>query len=339
MNGNRWIGTGHNSVFVDEAGQWWTVYHAVDQEDPFFDFATGFTKRPALLDPVDWVDGWPTVNGGAWASDTTMPAPAAQEGQRSRYRTKLVKPQNDRPAPRRATSSAGARSTATGPGREGRAGDVDRLRRPAAVGGRAHRPLRRQQHRLGARARRPCGRLRRRDEGAAVRAAGRGLLLQLRPGRAWSSTSDDDNFVKLAERLDLGDPSDRVRQGAQPGARGLGRYGNTVVGPPGDDWTYLRIVVERLTGAEQREAGGDTERYTAYTSQDGMTWVRGGVWTHSLGDDARDRARLDGCHRPGCTPHHHGRVRLRPRLLPGGWSSASPLRSMPGHSTRSTSPG
>ena len=24
MNGNRWIGTGHNTVFEDEAGQWWT---------------------------------------------------------------------------------------------------------------------------------------------------------------------------------------------------------------------------------------------------------------------------------------------------------------------------
>ena len=67
-------------------------------------------------------------------------------------------------------------------------------------------------------------------------------------------------------------------------APGFPRYGNTVVGPPGDDWTYLRIVVEQLNGVEQREAGGDTERYTAYTSQDGSTWVRGGVWTHSLGD-------------------------------------------------------
>ena len=32
---------------------------------------------------------------------------------------------------------------------------------------------------------------------------------------------------------------------------------------------------------------GETERYTAYTSQDGTRWVRGGTWTHDLGDDAR----------------------------------------------------
>ena len=66
---------------------------------------------------------------------------------------------------------------------------------------------------------------------------------------------------------------------------GWSRYGNTVVGPPGDDWTYLGIVVQHLDSDEQSEAGGDTERYTAYTSQDGVTWVRGGVWTHSLGDE------------------------------------------------------
>jgi len=43
--------------------------------------------------------------------------------------------------------------------------------------------------------------------------------------------------------------------------------------------------VQHLKGKERREAGGDTERYTAYTSQNGKTWVRGGVWTHSLGDE------------------------------------------------------
>jgi arabinan endo-1,5-alpha-L-arabinosidase len=55
------------------------------------------------------------------------------------------------------------------------------------------------------------------------------------------------------------------------------RYGNTVVGPPGD-WTYLRIV-KRRDKAE--------EHYTAYTSLDGINWVRGGTWTHQLGSNAR----------------------------------------------------
>ena len=68
---------------------------------------------------------------------------------------------------------------------------------------------------------------------------------------------------------------------------GWARYGNTVVGPPGDDWTYLRIVVQRLSGSERREAGGDTQGFTAYTSRDGQTWVRGATWTHSLGNDVK----------------------------------------------------
>jgi arabinan endo-1,5-alpha-L-arabinosidase len=61
MNGNRWVGAGHNSVFRDAGGQWWTAYHAVDRGDPNFETDPGFTKRPVLLDPIDWVDGWPIV--------------------------------------------------------------------------------------------------------------------------------------------------------------------------------------------------------------------------------------------------------------------------------------
>jgi len=59
------------------------------------------------------------------------------------------------------------------------------------------------------------------------------------------------------------------------------------VGPPGDDWTYLRIVVQQLSGSERHEAGGDTTGYTAYTSRDGQTWVKGGTWTQDLGTDPR----------------------------------------------------
>ncbi len=32
---------------------------------------------------------------------------------------------------------------------------------------------------------------------------------------------------------------------------------------------------------------GGEEVYTAYTRQDGKAWVRGGSWTHDLGEDAR----------------------------------------------------
>jgi arabinan endo-1,5-alpha-L-arabinosidase len=35
---------------------------------------------------------------------------------------------------------------------------------------------------------------------------------------------------------------------------------------------------------KQTRAG--EEHYTAYTSLDGVNWVRGGTWTHDLGKDA-----------------------------------------------------
>ncbi|HZB67920.1 MAG TPA: family 43 glycosylhydrolase [Ornithinibacter sp.] len=284
MNGNRWVGTGHNSVFVDEAGQWWTVYHAVDQEDPFYAFDPGFTKRPALLDPVDWVNGWPTVNGGEWASDSKMPAPAAQEGERSRYRTKLVKPQV---VNQLLDGDEFSGSTLSGEWSwaEGRVGDVtvsDGLLRWEVE----HTDLYVDSNTASVLVRdAPSGdyvvetKVRLSglpDEGCCFNYAQAGLVIY----------EDDDNFIKLTDISIWETRQTEFAKEMYPVPEGWSRYGNTVVGPPGDDWTYLRIVVERLTGAEQREAGGDTERYTAYTSQDGVTWVRGGVWTASLGDEA-----------------------------------------------------
>ena len=286
MNGNRWIGTGHNTMFVDEGGQWWTIYHAVDQDDPFFDFATGFTKRPALLDPVDWVDGWPTVRGGAWASDTTMPAPAAQPGERSRYTTKLVKPQVVGQLLDRDEFSGTRLSSDWSWGNPENTGEVTvsdgQLRWQVE-----HTDLYVDSNTASVLVRNaPKGdyfvetkvRL---DglpaEGCCFNYAQAGLVIY----------EDDDNFVKLTDTSIWETRQTEFAKELNPVPEGWQRYGNTVVGPPGDDWTWLRIVVERLTGAEQRAAGGDTERYTAYTSQDGVTWVRGGVWTHSLGTNAR----------------------------------------------------
>ena len=87
-NGNRWVGTGHNATFTDFAGQDWFLYHAIDRRNPYFAGATGFTKRPLMLDGLDWIGDWPTVRGGLWASDTSQAAPAAQPGTVTAYRTR-----------------------------------------------------------------------------------------------------------------------------------------------------------------------------------------------------------------------------------------------------------
>lgn len=75
QNGNRWIGTGHNGFLTDLSGQDWIVYHAIDRADPYLDEPFGINERPMLLDRLDWIDGWPTVNAGAGPSDGPRPAP------------------------------------------------------------------------------------------------------------------------------------------------------------------------------------------------------------------------------------------------------------------------
>lgn len=62
QNGNRWIGTGHSGFLTDLSGQDWIVYHAIDRADPYLDEPFGINERPMLLDRLDWIDGWPTVN-------------------------------------------------------------------------------------------------------------------------------------------------------------------------------------------------------------------------------------------------------------------------------------
>lgn len=59
---------------------------------------------------------------------------------------------------------------------------------------------------------------------------------------------------------------------------GFPRYGNTVVGPPGE-WTTLRIIKADFGGGEY---------YQAWTKRDGDRWNKGGTYRYDeLGDDAK----------------------------------------------------
>ncbi|EYD76591.1 hypothetical protein Rumeso_01549 [Rubellimicrobium mesophilum DSM 19309] len=80
QNGNGWVGPGHDTVLQDRAGQWWTIYHAVEEARPWFGEEVGFTRRPALLDRLDWVDGWPVVVGGPSEGERAAPALEAGKG-------------------------------------------------------------------------------------------------------------------------------------------------------------------------------------------------------------------------------------------------------------------
>ena len=277
MNGNRWVGTGHNTVFRDFGGQWWTVYHAVDKRHSYFAGEPGFTKRPALLDPVDWVDGWPSVRSGRWASDQRMPAPAAQPGQRTAYRPHPVAPQ--RPGALVADRSDEFDGTALGP-------QWTWVRAPApqtyAVGGGVLR--------FDTQA----GDLSNDTNSASVLtepAPTHDYVVQTQvhldvPVECCHNFvqagllvyGSDDAFVKLADVSIYETQQTELAKEVWTAPAGLPRYGNTVVGAPGDQ-TWLRLV---------RQTSHGRHLFTGYTSQDGRHWVRGGTWQHDgLGQNVR----------------------------------------------------
>ena len=279
QNGNRWVGAGHNSVFQDIEGQWWTVYHAVDRFEPYFEGAIGFTKRPVLLDPIDWINGWPTLNGGRGPSDEPQPAPAAQPGDKNKHNVrtpiadrlgKLIAAEefngtynldwiwvrepdsatyglengtfrfNTQAADLYVDSNSAAVLTLTLPELSGDYIVETRFR------------------------------LNLPPEGCCFNYVQAELVIY----------GNDDNYIKLVHASIWETRQTEFAKEIAPVPAGYPRYGNTVTGPPAE-WTYLRIV--------KREAaspyGEDT--YTAYTSQDGKTWVRGAGWTHALGANER----------------------------------------------------
>jgi arabinan endo-1,5-alpha-L-arabinosidase len=282
MNGNRWVGLGHNSVFRDFGGQWWTVYHAVDRFDPYFATDPGFTKRPALLDPVDWVNGWPTVRAGRWASEARMPAPAAQPVQETRYEPRPV-PRHRRGEllPRPSDTFDGqtlgrqwtwvrepeADSYAVAGGRfrfDTQSGDLSVDTNDAPV---LTTPAPRRDYVVQTKVRLDLP-----AEGCCYNFVQAGLVVY----------GGDDRFIKLVHVSIF---ETRQTEFAKEVARvpeEYPRYGNTVVGTPGAT-TWLRIVRE----AGRTSAGAPREKYTAYTRRAGQAWVRGGTWVHRLGDKAR----------------------------------------------------
>ncbi len=191
-NGNRWVGAGGSTVFTDDAGQDWFLYHAVDRTDPYFAGSTA-TKRPALLDRLDWIDGWPVVHGGLGPSDTPQRAPVDTAAARRPMQQSIVAqldPLGPLDARSRWTLPHYRRMAAADPAfpaeswavdppacrRHRRAGGRDAAFRDA--GGRPGRSYRRHPDRTHA-----GGGLRRGNAHAARSAAG-GMLPELRAGRS-----------------------------------------------------------------------------------------------------------------------------------------------------------
>jgi arabinan endo-1,5-alpha-L-arabinosidase len=273
QTGDRWIGPGHNTALTDTAGQDWTSYHAIDASDPYFSGSVGFTKRPVLLDPLDWVDGWPTVRGGWWVSHCSQPVPAAQPGDPAPYQP--TRRDDDAPAAPLADFSDEFSGGALDP-------RWSWVRPPGAgsygVGGGALR--------FDTQA----ADLYEDDNSASIltEAAPTGeFLVETRVSSSVPPDGccynyrqaglliygDDDNYIKLTCAAIWGTRQTEFAAERAHVQSGFPRYGKSFIGPPAD-WTHLRIV-RRLYGAE--------ELYTAYTSRDGSALSRGGTWAHSLG--------------------------------------------------------
>ncbi|WP_328491807.1 family 43 glycosylhydrolase [Streptomyces sp. NBC_00414] len=83
---DRWIGPGHNALQTDLSGQDWLVYHAIPADDPDLGLLPGIdrtlSRRPMLVDRLDWTDGWPVVRAGAGPSSdgSEVPVTTWKEG-------------------------------------------------------------------------------------------------------------------------------------------------------------------------------------------------------------------------------------------------------------------
>jgi arabinan endo-1,5-alpha-L-arabinosidase len=278
QNGNRWVGTGHDTVVTDFAGQDWIIYHAVDRDDPYYAGQTGYTKRPVLIDQLDWNDGWPTVRGGAGPSDDRQQAPAAQPGDRAAAVA--------RPAPvivpGRTIGSAStdftgrqlpsALSWTREPDRSTwsvRGGSFRWQTQDADL----HPPQTPLASVLSEAA--PSGdyvletrvKVDTPATGDGVNYVQGGLIVY----------GDDGNYVRLVSNSIYDTRQTEFGKEVTPQPAGAPKYGNMVVGPVGS-WTTLRLVHHRVAGQDA---------YTAYTSLDGEHFVRGGTWTADLGAHPR----------------------------------------------------
>ncbi|MDQ3703703.1 MAG: family 43 glycosylhydrolase [Chloroflexota bacterium] len=294
MNGNKWVGPGHNSVISDTAGQDWFIYHAIDRSDPYFtrpetidpDDPFNVNKRPMLMDRLDWYDGWPTVRAGYWASDSPQPAPIVVTG--------------TTPSPTPAMRPMHATGALLEPQLDEFNGALEPqwgwVRPPATT------TYSLTEHPGFFRFRTQNADLHQGNNSASVlteTAPSGDFMVEVKfefnlpPSGCCHNYQqagvvlyqDDDHYVKLthvsiwntrqtewAKETGPNDPDRAHRSGHT--------YGNSVIGPPGahtipTTTTWLRIVREGNTNTGE-------QYYTGYSSIDGVNWERGATWTHNL---------------------------------------------------------
>lgn len=301
INGNPWVGTGHNSVFQDAGGNWYTAFHGIDDTDPYFEGNVGYTHRPLLIDRLTWdrEDGWPTVRNGLMASTRPQLAPLAQQPKnpqatalgRSLVNTildatdpdaylRLLDDVDTDALPKVASASDEMNGAALAP-------QWSWVRPPTAPGAYA---MENGAFRFATQA----AELYVDDNTASV-------LTENAPAGNWIAETkfsldlppngccfnyvqagmvvyaNDDAYVRLAHvsiwetrQIEFG----KEIAIAEPG---YPRYGSAVGSAPGET-TWLRIV---------KIARNGSEKYISYSSHDGENFERGAIWEHELGTNAK----------------------------------------------------
>lgn len=275
MNGNRWVGPGHNAVITDSAGTDWMIYHAIDMSKPYF--AGSWTRRPAMIDRIDWIDGWPEVRGGAGPSDSIQSAPV------------IGTAVSADPTPPAAVPIAmhGSLVNSLSDDFEGQSLSPQwSWVRPAAPNtlGLTEGTLRFDSQR---------GDIYEGQHSASLLtepAPPGDFMVEVKLSNNVPLTGafnfaqggiviyrDDSNYIKLVSVAI--NNTRQIEFAKQYVPWRAPRYGSTFLASPGDT-TYLRIV-------RRTSAGSAQELYSAYSSHDGVNWEAGGTWTHWLGSGAR----------------------------------------------------
>ena len=281
MNGNTIIGPGGNVVFADESGQNYILYHGILSASPYYAGDVGYTARPALIDALDWVNGWPVTRGGFGPSDAgaPQPLPVAQPGGTSGY----------------ASVTAGQTVVAgaiAGLSDEFNTGSLSSQwstlhgQLPYALTGSAYQvqtvgfdttnamasvPLLAENSPAGDYVVETHLTMNLPVTGSNFNYAQAGLLIY----------GDDNNYV----RLDMYSNSDTRQiefiKAETAAASGYPTWGATALGPPAlttNVSAWLRIVKRNVNGLEN---------YTAYSSADDVNWTQSGTWVHTLGSGAK----------------------------------------------------
>jgi arabinan endo-1,5-alpha-L-arabinosidase len=75
-DGDQYVGPGHNAIVTDDKGTDWIIYHAINKDDGYL--ISGATRRPLMIDPIVWKDGWPTIENLS-PSETVRKGPIFKE--------------------------------------------------------------------------------------------------------------------------------------------------------------------------------------------------------------------------------------------------------------------